>query len=186
MIRKALPADVSAILDIIGDAKELLRRNNSSQWQDPDGYPGRAVILDDIKQARLYVNIRHNRPAGVVCLAEGEDESYATIDGAWLNDRPYNTIHRLAIKKEFYRQGVAKELIAYAVAAVLSRGLYDLRADTARENVAMNNLLVGSGFIRCGTIRLLRSMSKDPLRVAYHKLLDGNEAYPMHNFINMV
>ena len=173
MIRKANLFDINAILEVIADAKELFRRNNSLQWQDTDGYPNRHTIQTDIENGWLYLNFRNDCLAGIITLAQKPDESYQIIyEGKWFNNRKYYTIHRLAVKKDFYRQGVAKELIDYVLTITRRSGVLDIRADTAEENIAMNRLLEKCGFIRCGIIYLVRNTCLEPKRIAYHKILD--------------
>lgn len=168
MIRIARISDIDAVLAVINDAKELLRERKSLQWQD--GYPDRETIRKDIEKEWLYVNEKEGLIAGVAALVRDPDESYAVIyDGAWLNDRPYFSLHRLAVKKEFYRRGVARELADYLCAATRAAGIGDIRADTAPENFAMRGLLEQLEFRRCGVIYLSRATCRDPKRIAYQK-----------------
>ncbi|MCK9537242.1 MAG: GNAT family N-acetyltransferase [Bacilli bacterium] len=186
MIRKANLSDIDTILTVIADAKELFRKNNSLQWQDTDGYPHRRTVHADILKEWLYLNFRSNRLAGIITLAQEPDESYRVIhEGNWLNNRKYYTIHRLAVKKEFYRQGVAQELVDYAFEITRRSGVFDIRCDTAAENIAMNRLLEKCGFVRCGIIYLVRGSCLEPKRIAYHKSFD-NKLIKSNNIKKMV
>lgn len=172
MVRKAVYDDIDKIITIIEDAKALLKNNHSLQWQDSDGYPNRKTVYADIEKGWLYVNIRNNSLAGIVTLVAVADESYKKIEaGNWLNNRRYYAIHRLAVKKEFYRQGVARELLDYTTTITKQNGVYDLRTDTTEENSSMHCLLEKCGFIRCGIVYLVRSDCPDPKRIAFHKVL---------------
>ena len=171
MIRIARPADLSAVMEVIENAKELLRSQDSLQWQD--GYPDRMTMTADIEANRLYVNDIDGVIAGIAALVPGPDESYAVIyEGSWPNDRPYYAIHRVAVKKGFYGRGVARELIEHLQRVVRVAGIVDLRADTALENAAMQGLLARCGFRQCGIIYLVRPTCRDPKRLAYHKILE--------------
>jgi len=173
MIRKAEKADVDSILLIINDAKELFKNNNSLQWQGTKGYPNKKTVLLDIEKGWLYLACLNNIIVGIITLATDWEESYQIIeDGVWLNNNKYYTIHRLAIKKGFYKQGIAKMLISYIEIITKNNGVYNIRADTALDNKAMNNLLIRCGYQRCGIIYLKQTDCLDPMRIAYQKVLN--------------
>lgn len=48
MIRKGNLDDLQEIMTIISDAKELLRKSGSRQWNLSDGYPNEKTIETDI------------------------------------------------------------------------------------------------------------------------------------------
>ena len=60
MIRKATPADLPAIMEIINEAKVTLKASGIDQWQK--GYPNEAVILQDINGGYSYVYLRDGVP----------------------------------------------------------------------------------------------------------------------------
>lgn len=47
MIRLATLNDLPVVMEIIKDAKELLKKSGSSQWNTSDGYPTKETIIDD-------------------------------------------------------------------------------------------------------------------------------------------
>lgn len=55
MIRLATLNDLPVVMEIIKDAKELLKKSGSSQWNTSDGYPTKETIIDDIKK-RISAN----------------------------------------------------------------------------------------------------------------------------------
>lgn len=175
MIRLATNADLEAILLIIEDAKIRFRLQNSSQWQDEGGYPNRSTFLKDIENQILYVYDHNGEVIGVAAFSEEIEEAYQTIyDGSWLlaNDAPTLTIHRLAVKKEWYRKGIAKKILAYAEMVCRSRGFVSIRIDTHEKNGEMQHLLQRCGYSCCGIIYLLRSGVKEGKRLAYEKVID--------------
>ena len=161
-IRTAVAADLSAILTIYADARAYMRENgNPSQWGD--GYPSEELVRSDLAAERCYVCEEEGELLGVFCYFEGEDPTYATIfDGAWLNDRPYGVIHRIAVAR--HRRGVASFCFAYCLARCKN-----LKIDTHRENLPMQRSLAKNGFSACGTIYLANG---DP-RIAYQKSEDS-------------
>lgn len=63
-------------------------------------FPREEVILDDIRQQRTMLLVDEadgkERVLAQFALCTGEDPTYAHIDGAWLDDDSYVTIHRIA------------------------------------------------------------------------------------------
>ena len=145
-IRPARIDDRDAILNIFDSARRFMQATgNPNQWID--GYPSCELITRDIVQENCYA--MENEEASVVatfCFLPGPDPTYARIfDGAWLNDRPYGVIHRLA--SDGTQKGVAAACFAWS-----SERLPELRADTHRDNLVMQHLLKKYGFVPCGTI----------------------------------
>ena len=159
MVRKAEMRDLPRILEIYDAARRyMVQSGNPTQWGD--GYPKEELLQEDIAQGQLYVCCDGaGRAYGVFAFMLGEDPSYVEIDGAWPNDRPYGTIHRLASDGSV--RGVFGECVDFC------RGIItNLRGDTHPNNTTMQHLLEKHGFVRCGTI-LLPDQQEDRLRIAY-------------------
>lgn len=159
-IRKATYADLPALMAIYDHARAYMReQGNKHQWDG--GYPGVAVIEEDISLGRCHICMDGLDIAGVFCFFKGSDPTYARIyDGAWLNDKPYGVIHRIAVAK--HGVGVASFCFDYAFAAC-----GNVRIDTHRDNRPMQNALIKNGFTRCGIIHLQNGDE----RIAYQKSL---------------
>ena len=101
----------------------------------------------DIERGALKLCLDDGEPAAVFALC-GIEPTYARIDGgAWKNDAPYLTVHRLACVKR--GRGAGTACLNYA------KGLSDsVRADTHRDNLPMQALLQKNGFSYCGIIYL--------------------------------
>ena len=101
------------------------------------------------------------RILAVFAVCPGEDPTYKTIDGAWLDDDRYVTIHRVA------SAGLIKGAAHLIFGWVLSH--YDnVRVDTHPNNKAMQHVLATNGFTRCGTIQLI-DRPTDTLRIAFQR-----------------
>jgi RimJ/RimL family protein N-acetyltransferase len=146
-IRKAQLRELDEIMEIYDGARTYMREHgNAEQWGD--GYPSRALIGEDIETGRCHVCVEDGALAGVFCYFEGEDPTYQRIyDGAWLNDKPYGVIHRIAVAQ--HRKGVASYCFAYCFALCKN-----LKIDTHRDNIPMQRSLAKNGFTLCGTIFL--------------------------------
>ncbi len=160
-IRKATTCELDAILEIYAGARRYMREHgNMEQWAG--GYPPRELIERDIEQGICHVCVEAGELLGVFCYFYGEDPTYLCIeDGAWLNDRPYGVIHRIA--SAAHRRGVASACFDWAFARC-----GNLKIDTHHDNIPMQRSLAKNGFSRCGIIRLANG---DP-RIAYQKAAD--------------
>ena len=95
----------------------------------------------------------------------GEDPTYAVIEnGAWLNDRPYGTIHRIG------SDGKKSGVLRHAADFCLER-TKDLRIDTHEDNKIMQALVESYGFKRCGIIHI----DDGTPRIAYHYTEEQND-----------
>lgn len=154
MIRKADPKDFPRLMEIYAIARAYMKANgNPNQWGEDR--PARSVLEGDIVRGQLFVVEDRAGIHGAFALISGADPTYAVIDGAWLDDAPYVTIHRLA------GDGTGG---IFAAAVDFAREKSDsVRIDTHADNAAMHHLLNKHGFVRCGTIWLENG---DP-RIAY-------------------
>ena len=103
----------------------------------------------------------HERILAQFALCPGEDPTYAEIDGAWLDNDAYVTIHRIAASGLV--RHAARDCIRWAL-----KHYGNVRADTHPNNKAMQHVLESSGFARCGLIQLL-DRPVDTTRIAYQR-----------------
>ena len=142
-IRLANKEDLKAIEQIYENARQFMRSNgNFSQWGN--SYPSVGIIQADIKQKCLYV-VEDEAIQAVFTLIMGEDPSYLEIDGAWLNDRSYATLHRIASRGT--QKGLFKLIIEFSWSICPN-----LRIDTHQNNTPMRHLIEKNGFVYCGII----------------------------------
>ena len=145
-IRKAEITDIDAILSVLDAARGFMRRTgNMSQWGN--GYPSRDCIMADIAAGNSYVGVD---AAGDIVMSFafiiGEDPTYSIIeDGAWLNDSPYGTIHRIGSTGK--HSGMMVHCVDFCMQYV-----DNLRLDTHEDNKAMLEAVRRLGFVRCGVI----------------------------------
>ncbi|MDE6286179.1 MAG: GNAT family N-acetyltransferase [Muribaculaceae bacterium] len=126
-------------------AKSFMRASgNLTQWAG--AYPAQADVEADVAAGNLYVaEDAEGRVVMVFAFIPGEDPTYNRIDGAWLNDDDYGTIHRIAT------DGSVARCFDRAVGFCLSR-TDNIRIDTHRDNRPMLKALRRAGFTRCGVI----------------------------------
>lgn len=156
-VRNANPEDFPRILEIYAYAREFMAKTgNPKQWGN--SYPPIPMLEEDIRLGNLYV-VKDNDIHGVFAYFTEPDPTYSYIeDGAWLNDAPYGTIHRVAADGS---KGVFTAVLAFAE----SRNPH-VRIDTHHDNKVMQHVLAKHGFTRTGIIYL---EDGDP-RIAYEKV----------------
>ena len=95
---------------------------------------------------------------GVFYFHREEDPDYQTIDGSWLNDRPYAVVHRVATAPG--TKGVATFCLNWAY-----EQFPNMKIDTHDDNIPMQHLLVKLGFTCCGHTTL----QNGDIRLIYQK-----------------
>lgn len=162
-IRKSTLEDLDRIMEIYAFARAFMAEHgNPNQW-GPTHWPPEGLIRRDIEAGNSYVCLND---AGAVIATfffiQGADvdPTYRQIvDGAWLDDRPYGVVHRIAA------DGSERGTGAYCLNWAYDRCGH-LRIDTHGDNAVMQNLLKKLGFVHCGTIFVEED---DAPRLAYEK-----------------
>ncbi|GFI60083.1 hypothetical protein IMSAG044_00976 [Lactobacillaceae bacterium] len=164
-LRRAQLQDLPAIMKIIDDAKELLKKNGSPQWQN--GYPNQETLTQDIAMQTNWVLINDNKVAATATLQLTPEPTYRNItQGQWQQpDEPYATIHRVAISSNYRGQGLSKLLFSNLLTVGQMQGIKNFRVDTHRSNKAMQHIAENFNFKKQGIIKV--NDQNDPERLAY-------------------
>lgn len=143
--RKATEADIPEIRRVYDAARQYMRSNgNASQWVN--GYPSDAHIAADIDNGVCHViTDAAGSVVGAFAFILGDDPTYTDIDGCWLDDSPYGTIHRIG--SDGTSSGVMKCCLDYCFSKI-----NNIRIDTHACNSKMLELMQRFGFTRCGII----------------------------------
>lgn len=147
-IRKTREEDMPRIMEIFSIAKAFMRqKGNMHQWNG--SYPDRDAIIRDMGRGWSHViTDDSDRPIATFCMMDAPEPTYNRIyDGRWLNDEPYVVLHRVASDGSVPRTFHA--MVEYAATRY-----NNLRVDTHRENIPMQEALIREGFSRCGVIFL--------------------------------
>ena len=159
-IRNALQKDFDDILRIYARAREYMKHSgNPTQWGE--NFPPENLIKDDIRKKRNYVVEADGGVHGVFAFIPGDDPTYARIEGAWMSDAPYGTIHRIA------SDGTVKGVFAAAIAFCKSH-ISHIRIDTHADNKTMRCAIEKAGFKECGIIRVADGTP----RIAYELIVE--------------
>ncbi|MCQ2235816.1 MAG: GNAT family N-acetyltransferase [Bacteroidales bacterium] len=142
------PTDVSelpVLAQIFESARQYMRSTgNPTQWGS--SRPSLDKVKNDIHLGHSYVCINNNGEiVATFAFIKGEDPTYKDIDGKWLSDAPYGTIHRMA--SNGIQHGIAQEIFSWC-----KNQQIDIRIDTHAQNATMLHVIQKAGFIHCGTI----------------------------------
>lgn len=144
MIRKSTMEDLDVIMYIYSKAKEYMDANgNPTQWKD--GYPRRELIIGDIESETSFVIEEDGKVCAVFTFIIGDDPTYKDIRGAWQNNNPYGTVHRIA------SDGTCRGSLHKALEFCFGK-IDCIRIDTHEANLTMQHLIKKEGFSYCGII----------------------------------
>ena len=157
------------ICRITDQAKAQLKSMGLDQWQK--GYPSREVWENDIKNQSAWVAIENNCILGVFAFQTTPDVSYHVIDGKWLTDTPYASMHRVCVADSTKGKGVAGKMFAFGFSLAKNAGFRSMRIDTHKGNLPMQRALTKAGFLPCGTIILKGGCEDGDPRLAFERVL---------------
>lgn len=168
-LRKAVPNDLSTIMEIILNARQLLHERNIPQWQNGEG-PNEEQLAQDITLQRCYVLIVDQEIAGLGIISTDDEVAYKHIkNGRWIETNEfYAAIHRVALSPIYQGKGLALLLMNHLITAARLDNNLDIRIDTHPENKSMQKLIKKVGFTYRGNILL---PVPDGERFAYQLLL---------------
>ncbi len=162
--RPARQEDLDAMEIILTQAKALLIP--IGQWSAH--YPTREDFVSDMARGECYVLTCGGQVGGFFTLSAQPEACYAAItDGKWSSDQPYTVLHRCAIAQQWRGSGLADRMIRECGRLALAMGRRWLRADTHKQNKAMQNLLRRNGFQYRGNVLVDTTADRDPRRLAF-------------------
>ena len=145
-IRKAKVDELSDILAIYERASTFMKETgNPTHWAG--GYPASALLQADIAGGHLYVIEDGEILHGVFAFFPEGDLIYDTLPVIWQNTLPHGAIHRVA------SAGTARGVLRTCVEFCLSV-CDNLKIDTHKDNIVMQNALARLGFARCGVAEI--------------------------------
>lgn len=144
MVRNAISSDLEAILKVYEIARQYMKdTGNPTQWGDD--YPTVEAICEHMTNGDMYVVERNDKICGAFAYIVGEEHCYNKIEGGWLFEEEYGTIHMMAAN------GIEKAVFAEALE--FSKGICPhVRIDTHPNNKTMQHLILKHGFEYCGII----------------------------------
>ena len=168
-IRRSTLNDVAQIMVIINDAKTYLASQNIDQWQN--GYPNAEQVENDIEKGESFVVVNDDDTimATSMFTLRKEPTYKEILEGNWLisEDKVYGVVHRMAIKKEYRKLGLATFLFDEFHQQLKNQNIKSLKIDTHENNVGMQSLIKKLGYKYCGIIYT----SYNAKRLAFEKVI---------------
>ena len=155
---------------ITAEAKAQLRRLGLDQWQK--GYPSREIWEEDIRNQMAWLAVEEAKVLGVFAFQTTPDVSYGEIDGKWLTDGAYASMHRVCVAKGCKGKGVAGRMFNYGFGLAKKAGFDSVRIDTHPGNLPMQHALKKAGFEMCGEIHLVGGCEYGAVRIGFEHLLE--------------
>ena len=145
LIRKASLEELDSVMEVYAGARQFMKdHGNPNQWGTIR--PSRQEIEKDIKDGNSYICEELGRIAAVFYYKKGEDPTYAQIyEGQWIDNTPYGVVHRIA------SSGICKGAGSFCMQWAFKQ-CGNVRIDTHRQNIVMQNMLKKNGFSYCGII----------------------------------
>lgn len=160
-IEKAQLNDLPRLMEIYQGAREYMKKtNNPDQWGD--NWPSEEKIKEDIEVGRSFVVKDDENIYAVFAFVVGVDITYVhMIEGQWLSDKEYGTVHRLASSFQL------KGLFPYIQNYLEKHYAVNFRIDTHCNNKTMINQILKTGYVYTGLI----SPIEGGIRNAYEKVI---------------
>ena len=146
-IRKTKMEELDEVMKIYAYARKFMAEHgNPNQWKTTN--PPIERVEQDIREGKSYVCVDENEILGVFYFAVEDDITYRVIyDGEWKNQSEYAVVHRIASAGKV--KGVGSFCLNWAY-----EQFANVKIDTHRDNVVMQNMLKKNGFSYCGIIHL--------------------------------
>ncbi len=135
--------DLSDIISIIFECKELMKSQGIFQWNED--YP--TIDIDD---GKCYVMKHNNRLVGYVSINEEEEGLNRTVCST--NERKSLAIHRLCMRPTFQGKGIAKTILKF-IEEFCDKNDYDcIRLDAYSKNKNVLKLYENFGYKKVGQV----------------------------------
>ncbi|WP_436861644.1 N-acetyltransferase family protein [Staphylococcus caeli] len=168
MIRTANKHDLSSILNIVEEAKSIMKQDNNDQWDEY--YPLEEHFEQDIEKETLFVLEENSKIYAFIVVDQQQSEWYDELE--WPVDRKgAYVIHRLAGSSEY--KGAATQLFDFAVNLALEHQIHVLITDTFALNKRAQGLFEKFGFTKVGEAEIdYHPYNKGEPFYAYYKNLE--------------
>jgi len=151
IIRKANKSDLDNIMLMYKSCVKGMLANNIDQWDET--YPNDGVIMEDLIAQTYFVAIENTIIIAGINIDQNQDDTYLALD--WKDKKnQFLVVHRLAVKEEFWNDGIGKSLMLFAENLVIEKGLNSIRLDTYSGNPKAMEFYRRLGYIELGTIDL--------------------------------
>ena len=151
IIRKAEISDLENIMKMYKSCVAGMIENGIDQWDET--YPNAEFISEDLLANTYYIALENEEIIGGINIDQNQDETYLAID--WQDkSNQFLVVHRLAVKAEFWKNGIGKSLMLFTENLVSEKGLNSIRLDTYSGNPKTMEFYLRLGYTKLGHIYL--------------------------------
>jgi len=157
IIRKAEISDLENIMLMYKSCVAGMIANGIDQWDE--SYPNAEVIMEDLIAQTYFVAIENDIIIAGINIDQNQDDTYLALD--WKDKKnQFLVVHRLAVKVEFWNDGIGKSLMLFTENLVTEKELNSIRLDTYSGNPKAMEFYRRLGYIELGTIDLKPNKDK--------------------------
>ena len=157
IIRKAEISDLENIMLMYKSCVAGMIANDIDQWDE--SYPNAEVIMEDLIAQTYFVVIENEIIIAGINIDQNQDDTYLALD--WKDKKnQFLVVHRLAVKVEFWNDGIGKSLMLFTENLVTEKGLNSIRLDTYSGNPKAMEFYRRLGYIELDTIDLKPNKDK--------------------------
>ena len=151
IIRKATIADLDGIMRMYNSCVKGMIANGIDQWDET--YPNAEFITEDIISKTYYITIENGIIIGGITIDQNQDKTYLAMDWKDKSDS-FLVVHRLAVRSEFWKNGIGKSLMLFTENLATEKGLKSIRLDTYSGNPKTMDFYLRLGYSKLGYIHL--------------------------------
>ena len=147
--RKAVAADLNAVVKIYKDAIEVMDSLGIHQWDAV--YPSAETLRQDIENGSMYLGLMDQCIVSIFVLDPQCDELYG--DGDWRHPSlPFSVVHRLCVNPACQGTGVATQTMRHIEGVLRDEGIAVIRLDAYSKNPAALRLYEKLGYVKVGEV----------------------------------
>jgi len=153
MIRKAMQADLDAIVNIYEHIHEQEQEKKMSVGWIRKVYPTRATAERALERGDLFVYEDNSKILASAIINQEQVDVYADCQWKYqASDNEVMVIHTLAVEPSAAAKGIGKTFVGFYESYAREAGCRVLRLDTNAVNVVARKLYAKLGYLEAGTI----------------------------------
>lgn len=160
--RKAKIDEIEVLNNMYEEGSKILREKGIDQWQGVNLPRATEENIDSI-----YVLVDENEIVATALHMDHDPDYDKIFEGDWIADGKYFAIHRVTTSTNKRGKGYTKKMLDEIEKIADKAGKTSVRLDTHELNIAMQNALNKSGYVKCGIIYLYNGAP----RLAYEKVI---------------
>lgn len=144
---KAQDGDKDEVMQLLNAAKENMKENGLDQWDEI--YPAISDVAKDIKEGTLTLVKQGGKLVAVYTLNKHQDAAYK-FGNFKDNSDNFIVLHRLCVKPEYRRMGIAARTLRHIDEEALKEGFSSIRLDVFTKNPRAVKLYESAGYSYAG------------------------------------